>query len=258
MMVFELFYPGARIELEDRNLAFELQNYLSAIESRFNDAAVVLSLFEEAQARHLTDMENRIHGPSSFQEPESDELGQAQFEPGMDGRTFLLHFLNQQLEAKRRRWEAGERPRAYTSRLPFVYARSFLFSLWDVRKLLGQIARCPGISDEAGSIAKAFDAAFATLKGLRDSSAHINERVARQAHGRPIAPKPLDNVLVKAPSGGVLVVESLVNNRFVGTTSDGELAEVEVSADTMAKVQECVQRLLNSLPWSGMSRHCPE
>lgn len=127
MTVFELFYPGTWIEMEDRNLAFELQSYLSAIESRFNDAAVVLSLFEETQEQHLADMENRIYGPSSCQEPESDELGQGQFEPGMDGRTFLLHFMNRQLEAKRRHWEAGERPHAYTSRLPSSTLGRFSF-----------------------------------------------------------------------------------------------------------------------------------
>jgi len=256
MTVFELFYPGTRIELEDRAVGFEVLKYLSTIESRFTDAAVLLGLFEEAQAKASADLRSHIEqvpGPG-----ESDAVGQPQFEPEMDARTFLREWTKQQVEAKRQRWQGGEPPRAYTSRLPFIYARAFLFSLWDVGKLLSKIGKFQGISNGSRKAIDAFDAAFPTLKGLRDSSAHLEERIAFQAHGRPIPLKPIDNTLVRAPGGGVLVVESLLGNKFVGTNADGELAEIEVSANTMGTVQECVQQLLNSLPWSGPSKHYPE
>jgi hypothetical protein len=123
---------------------------------------------------------------------------------------------------------------------------------------LSKIGRFQGISNDSKKAIDALDGVFQTLKGLRDSSAHLEERVACEAHGRPIPLKPIDNTLARAPGGGVLVVESLVGNRFVGTKADGELAEIEVSVNTMATVQKCIQQLLNSLPWSGPSRHYPE
>lgn len=256
MTVFELFYPGTRIELEDRTVGFEVLKYLSIIESRFTDAAVLLGLFEQAQAKVSADLKSHIEQVSSPGQP--DAARQSQVEPGMDSRTFLLEWTKRQLEAKRQRWQAGEPPAAYTSRLPFIYARAFLFSLWDVGKLLSKISRFQGISNDLRKTIDAFDAAFPSLKELRDSSAHLEERVAGQTYGRPIPLKPIDNTLVRAPGGGVLVVESLVGNKFVGTNADGELAEIEVSANTMTTVQGCVQQLLNSLPWSGPCKHYPE
>jgi hypothetical protein len=127
-----------------------------------------------------------------------------------------------------------------------------------VGRLLSKIGRFQRISNDSRKAIDDFEAAFPTLKGLRDSSAHLEERLAREAHGRPIPLKPIDSRLARAPGGGVLVIESLVGNKFMGTMADGELAEIEVSVNTLATVQECIQQLLDSLPWSGRSKHYPE
>jgi hypothetical protein len=120
MTVFELFYPGTWIELEDRDMGFEVLNYLSTNESRFTDAAVLLGLFGQAQAKATADLKSHVEqGAGPWQ---SDAAWRSQFEPGMDPRAFVLEWRKQQVEAKRQRWQAGHSPRAYTSRLPFIYA----------------------------------------------------------------------------------------------------------------------------------------
>jgi hypothetical protein len=70
--------------------------------------------------------------------------------------------------------------------------------------------------------------------------------------------KPMDNSLVKAPSGGVLVIDSLVNNVFGTTMNDGSYGEVEVSRRSLLKAQACVQSIISSFEWKGPKRHHPD
>jgi hypothetical protein len=118
MTVFELFYPGTWIELEDRDVGFEVSNYLSSIESRFTDAAVLLGLFVQAQAKVTADLKSDIE--LATRPRQSDAAMRSQLEPCMDPRAFLLEWTKKHVEAKRQRWQAGELLGAYTSRL-FVH-----------------------------------------------------------------------------------------------------------------------------------------
>ena len=257
MTVFEILYPGTRIELADRDVAFKLIGYLSTIESSFSDAAMVMSLFEQAQERQIKGRESPARAPSDDPD-ESEDFAQLASESGGNGEAFLREWSRRTLEARRQRWRSGEIPRAYSSRLPFIYARSFLFSVWTIGRLFNQISKCEGLPADAIAATKKFASAFPTLKALRDSSAHVDERVDGHARGVPIDLKPIENRFINAPSGGVLVVENLFGSRFTCTTADGNLAEIEVSADTLKRVQECFQKLLNCLPWTGPGRTCPE
>ena len=88
-------------------------------------------------------------------------------------------------------------------------------------------------------------------------AAHVDERIVGKAHGRQIKTRAIDNPVVRAPSGDIMFVENLFGNRFTGTINTGELTEIEVSADSLVRVQQCIQDLLNSLPWTGPARHYP-
>jgi len=257
MTVFEIVYPGTWVELEDRDVAFKVGIYLSTIESTFSDAAMAMHLFEQAHEQQRADLTSR---PDCLREAddESEDFWQLAREHGTDGRTLLLEWSKRVVEARRSHWRAGELPRAYKSRLPFLYARLFLFSLSSIGRLLEHVSKCDGVPVQARAAVRDFASAFPTLTALRDSSAHVDERVAGHARGRQIDLKPVENQFINAPGGGVLIVESLVGNRFTGTTADGGVAEIEVGVGSMKRVQECFQRLLDSLPWSGPGRLYPE
>lgn len=257
MTVFEIFQPGTTLELTDHDDAFALGGLLSMIESRFSEAAIALNLFQKVQQEELAELKNR--GDES-REDVTDAVDYRELisEYGENGRAFLVELSKRMLEAKRSRWRAGVLPQGYTSRLPFLYARAFLFSLWDIRGLLDRVVKFEGIPAAARAAVEEFDVALPMLKGLRDSSAHIDERAAGQTRGRQIATKPIQTGFINAPGGGVLVIESLVADKFTGTTANGDLAEIAVSADTMKVVQRCFQHVLNSLPWSGPGRHYPD
>jgi hypothetical protein len=258
MTVFEIVYPGTWVELEDRDVAFKVQTYLLTIESSLSDAAMAMRLFEQAHEQERAALMRSRDEPPHDAEDEADDLHQLAREHGTDGRAFLLELSKRALEARRSRWRAGELPRAYKSRLPFMYARLFLFSLSTIGRLLEHVSRCEGVPVEARDAVVDFSSAFPTLTALRDSSAHVDERVACESRGRRIDLKPVENQFISAPGGGVLIVEGLFGNRFTGTTAGGDVAEIEVGVESMRRAQQCFQKLLDSLPWSGPGRLYPE
>ena len=69
--------------------------------------------------------------------------------------------------------------------------------------------------------------------------------------------KPLSNELIHAPDGGVLVVDSLNDNRLGGTLADGSFGEVEVSPQSVGTAQHFVQRVLDAFEWRGPTMHLP-
>lgn len=255
MTVFEIVYPGTRLELADRDAAFRVQGYLSTIESRLNEAAMAMSLFEETLKR---DKDGSESSRALSDDRDDVDFGALLREYGSDGQAFVREWSRRKIDAKRARWASGEIPRAYSSTLPVVYARSFLFSVWTIGKLFEQISKSPEIPAAVADVAKEFDSAFSALKPLRDSSAHIDERLAGRAHGKLIELKPIESKFINAPGGGILVAEVLLGNRFTGTTADGGLAEITIGVETLKRVQAHFQELLNSLSWAGPARLHPE
>ena len=55
----------------------------------------------------------------------------------------------------------------------------------------------------------------------------------------------------------MIVVGNLFNNRLGYTAADGSLAELEVSAETLAAVQFAVQAVLDAFSWKGSREYHP-
>ena len=143
----------------------------------------------------------------------------------------------------------GRLPQAYQHRLPFIHAKSFLFAIDAIRKALSTLAGMP-LSQGAGR--SALDQLLAALPdsaGVRDSTAHADERSIGRVRNRPLNPQPILNGGIHAPGGGVTVIGSLMGNRFCCTMADGELGCVEVSERSLVSAQTSIQALLNGLSW---------
>jgi hypothetical protein len=84
---------------------------------------------------------------------------------------------------------------------------------------------------------------------VRDSVAHVEDRVRGRAFSRETVTKPVTNSMIHAPNGGVIVVEALNNQHFGGTMADGAYAEVEVADATTEVARVAVQAVYHALPW---------
>ena len=93
------------------------------------------------------------------------------------------------------------------------------------------------------------------LKGVRDSAAHLEDRVRGEAFGKKIETHPVTSSMVHAPTGGVMIVGSLNNQDYGGTIADGTYAEVQVSNATTENARIVVQAVYDALPWRPGHRH---
>ena len=103
-----------------------------------------------------------------------------------------------------------------------------------------------------------FRTAFPHLKGIRDSAHHIEDRgLGRDRRGNPLKLKPIDNGIVRAPGGGILLLSVLEGNKLWYTLEDGRHGELAVSHENMAIAAEVFQSVINAFRWRGRSRLIP-
>ncbi len=146
----------------------------------------------------------------------------------------------------RREMEMGKFPEKYQFKLIFIYAKSFLYSLDRIDKLFRVMK---DEKDSPTDIAKAynkFKLAFPNLRGVRNSSAHIEERIRGLAKNKPIF-----------PNGGDIELENLSNNKFSSVMEDGRKGEVEVSFNSITSARDCIQIAINSFNWVGSPKISP-
>jgi hypothetical protein len=101
----------------------------------------------------------------------------------------------------------------------FIHARSFVETIAVLQRTL--IALCsyafaPDVKATRERVGEDFAAALPGLKGVRDTVAHVEERVRGQEFGRKIQPGPIMNSMIHAPNGGAMVIDSLNGDRYGG------------------------------------------
>jgi len=252
MYIPELVYPGTWVEDPDRDWAWQVQLPLEQLASIVADAALSLSLYEQA-ARRLLAPPDRKEEPDRGQEPLPDVIKKLEAKQVPPAKLPEL-LLEAQRTRKRKERHAGRLPQSYQHRLPFIHARSYLFTMDRLERLVGVLASMPRAPQQAKHGHESLRGLMPHLRGVRNSSAHLEDRSrGLDRMGRPLDLKPIDNHLIRAP-GGVLALENLCNNRFGSTMDDGSYGEVDVSEASLRQVTEVVQEIIDAFPWTGMRR----
>jgi hypothetical protein len=259
LYVFELTWPGTWLDDLPKQVAFEVETMLLLLESALADAAVSLELFEAEQAAAAA-----MHGTAR------------------NGRTSVLlkqrwwfdSRVNWRLTCHSRsvgdwtsRYVSGHKLRPSgragsrgSSLMPTRIAcrsctPSRACTLDTIAKTLRTLARMPGLPAGVAQARDDFEARFPTLVAIRDSAHHPEDRI-RGVRGRagretPIATQPILSGAIHAPSGGVIVLDMLDNNRYGGTLADGTYGEVEISAETVAGARQVIQQVVDAFSWRG-------
>jgi hypothetical protein len=259
IVAFELIYPGTFVEIADRDEMQRVQALLHSGETCLVEAALALGGYVsacgvlptsfdakaswEARAAKRRELQSRIR----------QQLGVAEYD-------FTRHVeiaLETERLMLRELFASGAMPHKYARQRPFLYAKSFLYSADAVRNVLVQLSKLSTIAGAALPLIADLDAKLPGLTGVRDSTAHADERVQGMAHGKTISLKPVSNQFVQA-SGGVLISDTLMGDNFGSTLADGAYGEVPVTADTLSLCVSTFQRLLSALPWTGPPRLVPD
>lgn len=139
-----------------------------------------------------------------------------------------------------------------------MFAKAFLYSLDGIGKALTALTKVPGVPGVVVVQRDQFYRMLPDLTGVRDTSHHLEDRVQWLDRNRKkLTPMPVMNDAVHAPDGGVLILNSLNDNRFGCTMNNGEFGEVEVSVETTKVAQLAIQGILDAFSWKGPRRYEP-
>ena len=164
--------------------------------------------------------------------------------------------LKAEILSKRERWGQGKLPSELFDREVTMHARSFVYAIDGVWKSLEVLAKSP-IPNEAGKAVAALKSLLPDVIDVRDTTHHMEDRVrGLNRHEKPLDLQPVDNSLVQAP-GGVLVLNSLNGDVYTCTMNNGGLGEVPVNDQTLTALQSAVQQTIDSISWRGPARHSP-
>lgn len=258
MWVFELTVPGVRLEMNDRQLSWELEGLLRHLEGSFFEANTALNLFHQAR---IIDSQNSSFSPDDW---ERDRAHRSEIQEALTkarGGFSHDHYMETYFEAevihKREKWSQGHIPRELKHNVVFIYARAFLYAMDAFDKFLTVLSKTAGVPPEIAQLSNKMNEHFPDLRGVRNSAQHQEDRArGLGVRGAKIDLKPIDNTLVKAP-GGVLMLNCLNGSKYGSTMADGHYGEVDVSPESMERLQSVLIEVLNCFNWSGPKRHLP-
>lgn len=166
--------------------------------------------------------------------------------------------LEADLLLKREAWANGRRPREFAHQLPFVYAKAFLYALDVFDKFLGVLAKETGaMPTEVVTLHAQMAIEFPDLREVRNSTQHMEDRARGLGRGGKLLNlQPVDNEAIRAPSGA-LILNNLIGSRYGSTMADGHYGEVDVTPESMQRLQNILQSVLNAFNWTGPRQHEP-
>lgn len=260
MYVFEILTPGTWLESEDRDWAWKIGNLLQSLKSQYFEANLALNLFAAARSirpsfAERENWERDAQRRSAIRQEVEQELG------GLPGHE---HWDEIQIETevrfKREKWSSGGQPREFEHSLPFIYARAFLYALDSFDKFLGVLSGEEGVPAIVSELHSQIGEAFPDLRGVRNTAQHLEDRSRALGAGKkpkPLDLKPVENNMVSSPNGGVLILNSLNGSKYGSTMADGHYGEVDVSPESMERLQNILQHTLEAFDWHGPKQHGP-
>jgi hypothetical protein len=258
MFVFEIVTPGTWLDYDDRDWSWKIQNQLRSLESQFFEANAALNLFVNAQSIRPS-FADRDNWERDSQRRSEIRCAIEQERGGFRSHEDLdeIHFETE-VRFKREKWSNGGVPREFENNLPFIYARAFLYALDSFDKFLGVLAKEENVPEHVATFHAQIAEAFPNLRGVRNTAQHLEDRARGLGAGQTsLELKPITNSLINAPGGGVLVLNCLSGSRYGSSMSDGHYGEIDVSPESMQRLQQILEEVLHSFKWRGSKQHAP-
>lgn len=248
MEILELFKDGNWIDNEDNQLACNVERIIEQLESCFNEALVSLILFDREKEKFLDTTKLKKEW---LEDREKRLQIQATVEHEFDLSVFGNYDkLSKKVESilNQEKLNEGKLPSYLQNSLSFIYAKSFLYSLDTIAKLINTLSNQIGDSAELSKINSMMCENFPDLLHVRDSSHHIEDRVLGKQRKKFIELQPIDSDGIKT-DGGALVLSHLSGSSFSCTMFDGHLGKVDVTRESLNIVRDIIQRVIDSFKW---------
>lgn len=264
MYVLELVKPGTRLKSEDYDWSYDIERLLSFIETAFYEANVALNLFvtqlEQEQKALLRinkesnkreRREREYHDRKVVEDLVRKELGLTAYDYS-DRLRFEVD-----IKIKQEKWRRGEMPESHNHCLIFIYAKSFLYALDTIEKFIKVLSGEAGIPEMVKIKYKQISVEFPDLKEVRNTTQHLEDRArGLGAWKKPMELKPISNAFIIAPQG-CLALNNLHGTKFGTTMANGNYGEVDVSLESLIKIQKIIQDILDAFEWQGIKLYLP-
>ncbi|MBU1207076.1 MAG: hypothetical protein KKH04_09145 [Proteobacteria bacterium] len=258
MFVFEVTSPGTWLDYEDREWSWRIEGFLRHLQSQFFEANAALNLFVQACSPRPSRLDRALWERDAQRRSEIRMQVEQERGAGFSHELWDEIHFETEVRFKREQWSQGRIPREFEHTQPFIYARAFLYALDAFDKFLGILSREPSVPPELMALHTQIAAAFPDLRGVRNTAQHLEDRARGLGAGRePMDLKPVENRMINAPGGGVLVLNSLNGSNYGSTMADGHYGEVDVSPESMQHLQRILHEVLRSFRWKGPKQHLP-
>lgn len=258
MHIFEIVVPGDRLERIGPNprWMWDMEDMLGSMLDLFFEANLALNLFEQSRRTTGKDLSAQACHARSSRRSELEWVVEQERGPSSDFSKKDIR-LEADVRLKREEWAAGQMPSKLENRIPSLYAKAFLSALDGFEKLLWTISKIDGRPDAIADLHKKLKTAFPDLRGVRNSVQHHEKRVrSLDRDYEPLDLQPLPNEM--APSGlKVLALNNLHGSKLRTTMDCGNYGEVDVSVESMEKLKEILQEVINAFVWTGPKCHLP-
>ena len=259
MYIFEIIKPGTWLDYNDRDWTREIEGILRSLEGQFFEANLALNMFlASIQIDRTPHSKEQWEADSNRRSVIRQEIEKKHDNPHDHKVWDEIHFETEVI-FKREQWNSGKLPREFEHNQASMHARAFLYALDSFDKFLKVLKNKTGIPPMIEEIHKKFGESFIDLRGVRNTSQHMEDRSRGLGAGRnpkPLELKPIDNKIIKA-DGGALVLNCLNGTKYGNIMSDGHYGEVDVSPASMEILHDIFQETLNAFNWKGPKNHLP-
>ena len=259
MYIYEVTIPGTWLDYENRDWTWKIEGIIRNLQSQFFEANLALNLFLEEKAKRPSSDSSEQWEKDSQRRSEIRQIIEKKYGGGFDRNTWDVIHFETEVEFKQEKWRQGRLPREFEHKRVYIYARSFLYALDTFDKFLDVLSEEADVPERLQSLSQKFKGMFPDLRGVRNTSQHLEDRTrGLGVGGKALDLKPIENSLISAPNGGALVLNGLNGTKYGSTMSDGHYGEVDISPESMGKLQEIFQEILITFEWKGSVQHKPD
>lgn len=259
MQMIELYQPGVMLKCDEdeRERFSSWQGLIMFIIHSFYEAHSALYLLSNSavpiKQDYATHRANRLFLSQRRAEIEQSVISEFNLKYPYDHEKI---FFETEKVLRKEKIESGVVPVFVNQSPQGIYAKAFLTAFALIKKIINQLRCEEGTPEDLDEIFSMLNSYFPHLTAVRDSTQHAEERIQGMAYGKKIKLKPITAGAFTSPTGS-LVISSFDGSRFVATKADGELGEIDVSFESLEKMGEVIQKLLDAFEWVGYKEILP-
>jgi len=232
-------YPGIILELEPKELNFEIESLLMCMDDALIESALSLSWFNNSMSKHSERVSNAYEQNFKSTSGISKESIKRITNGEIDS---LENFL---VEKKHKeRLESDILPVKYVNKELHIHANTFLFSVSKFSSVLFTLNNDYELNEDIESAFKSFNSSIPDVYRIRNSAQHMNDRV-----------RGLGRNNEKLKTG--IYLDNLSGNKLGYTVDDGSISHIEISLKTLKILENSLQTVINSFEWSGPLQFSP-